>query len=112
MRVICDLVKPAPNAEWVAFHSFADGPEGGRYYDCHSIANMRHDQTILAYEMNGEPPYQSHGAPFWLRDEVELGFKQVKWIAAIEFVESFAHLGADRGGYNEDQELYGYLMPI
>jgi len=42
MRVICDLVKPAPNAEKVAFHSFADGPEGGRYYDCRSIANMRH----------------------------------------------------------------------
>jgi len=112
MRVICDLVKPAPNAEWVVFYSFADGPEGGRYYDCHPIANMRHDQTILAYEMNGEPLNESHGAPVRLRDEVELGFKQVKWIAAIEFVESFAHLGAGRGGYNEDQEFYGYRMPI
>jgi sulfoxide reductase catalytic subunit YedY len=47
-----------------------------------------------------------------LRDEVELGFKQVKWIAAIEFVESFAYLGAGQGGYNEDQEFYGYRMPI
>ena len=112
MRVICDLVKPAPNAEWVVFYSFADGPEGGRYYDCHPIANMRHEQTILAYEMNGEPLNESHGAPVRLRDEVELGFKQVKWIAAIEFVESFAHLGAGRGGYNEDQEFYGYRMPI
>jgi len=112
MRVICDLVKPAPNADWVVFYSFADGPEGGRYYDCHPIANMRHEQTILAYEMNGEPLNESHGAPVRLRDEVELGFKQVKWIAAIEFVESFAHLGAGRGGYNEDQEFYGYRMPI
>jgi len=112
MRVICDLVKPAPNAQWVVFYSFADGPEGGRYYDCHPIANMRHEQTILAYEMNGEPLNESHGAPVRLRDEVELGFKQVKWIAAIEFVESFAHLGAGRGGYNEDQEFYGYRMPI
>lgn len=112
MRVICDLVEPAPNANWVVFYSFADGPEGGRYYDCHPIANMRHEQTILAYEMNGEPLNESHGAPVRLRDEVELGFKQVKWIAAIEFVESFAHLGAGRGGYNEDQEFYGYRMPI
>jgi methionine sulfoxide reductase catalytic subunit len=112
MRVICDLVKPAPSAEWVVFYSFADGPEGGRYYDCHPIANMRHEQTILAYEMNGEPLNESHGAPVRLRDEVELGFKQVKWIAAIEFVESFAHLGAGQGGYNEDQEFYGYRMPI
>lgn len=112
MRVICDLVQPAPNAQWVVFYSFADGPEGGRYYDCHPIANMRHEQTILAYEMNGEPLNESHGAPVRLRDEVELGFKQVKWVAAIEFVESFAHLGAGRGGYNEDQEFYGYRMPI
>ncbi len=112
MRAICDLAKPAPSAEWVVFYSFADGPEGGRYYDCHPIANMRHEQTILAYEMNGEPLNESHGAPVRLRDEVELGFKQVKWIAAIEFVESFAHLGAGRGGYNEDQEFYGYRMPI
>ena len=112
MRVICDMVEPAPNANWVVFYSFADGPEGGRYYDCHPIANMRHEQTILAYEMNGERLNESHGAPVRLRDEVELGFKQVKWIAAIEFVESFAHLGAGRGGYNEDQEFYGYRMPI
>ncbi|HTY28048.1 MAG TPA: molybdopterin-dependent oxidoreductase [Mycobacterium sp.] len=112
MRVICDLVEPAPNAAWVVFYSFADGPEGGRYYDCHPIANMRHEQTILAYGMNGEPLNESHGAPVRLRDEVELGFKQVKWVAAIEFVESFAHLGAGQGGYNEDQEFYGYRMPI
>ena len=45
-------------------------------------------------------------------EKKKLGFKQVKWIAAIEFVESFAHLGAGRGGYNEDQEFYGYRMPI
>lgn len=112
MSVICDMVQPAHNANWVVFYSFADGPEGGRYYDCHPIGNMRHEQTMLAYEMNGEPLNESHGAPVRLRDEVELGFKQVKWIAAIEFVESFEHLGAGQGGYNEDQEFYGYRMPI
>ncbi len=112
MRHICELVRPADNARWVVFYSFAEGPVGGRYYDCHPIASMSHEQTILAYEMNGEPLNESHGAPLRLRDEVELGFKQVKWIEAIEFVESFAHLGAGQGGYNEDQEFYGYRMPI
>ena len=112
MSAICELVKPAAEAKWVVFYSFADGPEGGRYYDCHPIANMYHRQTILAYEMNGEPLNESHGAPLRLRDEVELGFKQVKWLAAIEFVASFDHLGAGYGGYNEDQEFYGYRMPI
>ncbi|GBG40034.1 hypothetical protein [Mycobacterium montefiorense] len=42
----------------------------------------------------------------------EIGFKQVKWIEAIEFVESFDHLGFGQGGYNEDHEFYGYRMPI
>ncbi len=112
MREICDLVRPAPNAKWVVFYSFADGPVGGRYYDCHPIASMYHDLTILAYEMNDAPLNESHGAPLRLRNEVELGFKQVKWIEAIEFVESFDHLGAGHGGYNEDQEFYGYRMPI
>ena len=112
MSHIMDLAQPHDRAKWVVFYSFADGPEGGRYYDCHPIENMRHELTILAYEMNGEPLNESHGAPLRLRDEVELGFKQVKWIESIEFVESFAHLGAGQGGYNEDQEFYGYRMPI
>nr|WP_244531008.1 molybdopterin-dependent oxidoreductase [Hyphomicrobium facile] len=53
-----------------------------------------------------------HGAPLRLRCENELGFKMVKWIAAIEFVNGFADLGAGQGGYNEDHEFYGYRMPI
>lgn len=112
MSDLLDIVKPRPEARWVVFYSFADGPVGGRYYDCHRIENMSHELTILAYEMNGEPLALVHGAPLRLRDEVELGFKQVKWIAAIEFVASFEHLGAGQGGYNEDQEFYGYRMPI
>jgi methionine sulfoxide reductase catalytic subunit len=36
----------------------------------------------------------------------------VKWIGAIEFVESFRHLGRGQGGFSEDHEFYGYRMPI
>jgi sulfoxide reductase catalytic subunit YedY len=70
------------------------------------------NSTILAYEMNGAPVSVLHGAPLRLRCENELGFKMVKWIAAIEFVHDFADLGAGQGGYNEDHEFYGYRMPI
>jgi methionine sulfoxide reductase catalytic subunit len=90
----------------------ADGADGGRYYDVHGIENMRHALTILAYEMNGAPVSVLHGAPLRLRCESELGFKMVKWIAAIEFVADLADLGAGQGGYNEDHEFYGYRMPI
>jgi DMSO/TMAO reductase YedYZ molybdopterin-dependent catalytic subunit len=76
------------------------------------MENMRHSLTILAYEMNGKPVSVLHGAPLRLRCENELGFKQVKWIEAIEFVHNFADLGGGRGGYNEDHEFYGRREPI
>ena len=88
------------------------GFRGRRLYDVHELHNMRHRLTILAYEMNGAPVSVLHGAPLRLRCENELGFKMVKWIAAIEFVRDFADLGAGQGGYNEDHEFYGYRMPI
>lgn len=112
MADLVDLVRPTSEARWVVFYSFSDGPVGGRYYDCHPIRNMAHELTILAYEMNDEPLIETYGAPVRLRDEVELGFKQVKWVESIEFVASFEHLGAGHGGYNEDQEFYGYRMPM
>lgn len=115
MADILALVRPLPDAKWVVFYSFAEGPEtpgSGRFYDCHRIEHMAHENTILAYERNGERLNVSYGAPLRLRNELELGFKQVKWVEAIELVESFDHLGAGFGGYNEDQEFFGYRMPI
>ena len=112
MRNILDLVKPMSKARYAVFYSLADGSDGGRYYDVHKIENMRHELTILAYEMNGAPVSVLHGAPLRLRCVNELGFKMVKWIVAIEFVHDFADLGAGQGGYNEDHEFYGYRMPI
>jgi len=41
-----------------------------------------------------------------------LGFTQVKWIRAIEFVDDFSRIGSGEGDYNEDHEFYGYKMPI
>ncbi|MBU9766611.1 molybdopterin-dependent oxidoreductase [Mycobacterium sp. TNTM28] len=114
MADILALVRPLPEARWVVFYSFADGaePGHGRYYDCHRIEHMREPLALLAYEMNGAPLSETHGAPLRLRNELELGFKQVKWIEAIEFVADFRTVGWGHGGYNEDHEYFGYRMPI
>lgn len=115
MADILEEVRPLPNAHWVVFYSFAEGSgpsTEGRYYDCHKIEHMREPTTLLAYEMNDAPLTVAHGAPLRLRNEHELGFKMVKWVQAIEFVESFERLGLGMGGYNEDHEYYGYRMPI
>ncbi len=112
MRDILDIVKPTRQARYAIFYSFAEGQEKGIYYDVHNMRNMRHELTILAYEMNGVTLPLIHGAPLRLRCENELGFKMVKWIRAIEFVHDYKHLGAGQGGYNEDHEFYGNRMSI
>lgn len=73
---------------------------------------MRSPMALLAYEMNGEPLGVVHGAPLRLRNEIELGFKQIKWIESIEFVDSFDNIGLGQGGSHEDYEYFGYRMPI
>jgi methionine sulfoxide reductase catalytic subunit len=112
MQTIVELVKPRPEASWVVFYSLGDGPDGGIYYDAHPIEQMRYRLTMLAYDMNGEPLSFGHGAPLRLRNEVQLGFKQVKWIKGIEFVAHFSEVGGGYGGYNEDHEFFGYRQSI
>jgi sulfoxide reductase catalytic subunit YedY len=112
MQTLLDLVKPKPEAKWVVFYSLGDGADGGRYYDAHPIEQMRYPLTMLAYDMNGEPLPYGHGAPLRLRNEVQLGFKQVKWIAGIELVADYRAIGGGYGGYNEDHEFFGYRQSI
>ncbi|GAB3523265.1 molybdopterin-dependent oxidoreductase [Arthrobacter monumenti] len=112
MQTIVDVVKPKPEAKWVIFYSFAEGPDGGIYYDAQPIEQMSYHLTMLAYDMNGEALPYGHGAPLRLRNEVQLGFKLVKWIKGIEFVEDFSEFGGGEGGYNNDHEFFGYRQSI
>jgi DMSO/TMAO reductase YedYZ molybdopterin-dependent catalytic subunit/thiosulfate reductase cytochrome b subunit len=112
VEAIMDKVRPLPQAKYVIVYSFQEGQDGGFYWDAHTIENMRHKLSILAYEMNGKPLPVLNGAPLRLRCENELGFKLVKWISALEFVEDFKHIGSGQGGYAEDHEFFGYSDPI
>jgi sulfoxide reductase catalytic subunit YedY len=106
------LVRPSPGVGAVVFYSFGEGAEGGQFYDSLSMQNALRPQTLLAYEKNFEPLNHLHGAPLRLRVENQLGFKMVKWIQAIEFVESAQAIYQDEGGYNEDHEYFGELANI
>ena len=112
MRTILDLVKPQPAAKWVVFYSLGEGADKGIYYDAHPIEHMGHRLTMLAYDMNDASLSFGHGAPLRLRNEIELGFKQVKWIKGIEFVAHFSEVGGGYGGYNQDHEFFGYRQSI
>ncbi len=106
------LVRPRTNARAIVFYSFGEGAETGQFYDSLSLESARHAQTLLAYEMNYQPLPPLHGAPLRLRVENQLGFKMVKWIQAIELVETVRTIHDGEGGYNEDKEYFGELASI
>jgi DMSO/TMAO reductase YedYZ molybdopterin-dependent catalytic subunit/thiosulfate reductase cytochrome b subunit len=112
MSTILDLVEPRPEARWVVFYSLGDGPDGGLYYDAHPIEQMRSPLAMLAYDMNDAPLTFGHGAPLRLRNEIQLGFKQVKWLAGLELVADFSEVAGGYGGYNPDHEFFGYRQSI
>jgi DMSO/TMAO reductase YedYZ molybdopterin-dependent catalytic subunit len=62
--------------------------------------------------MNYQPLDHLYGAPLRLRVENQLGFKMVKWIQAIEFVEDIRSVGRGEGGFAEDYEYFGELASI
>lgn len=118
LKTLIELVRPLPEATRVVFRSFGDGVEfvtgksHGRYYDSLSMANAFHPQSLLAYEMNGQPLPLLHRAPLRLRVENQLSFKMVKWIESIEFVKDLTEVGEGEGGYAEDHEYFGELADI
>ena len=112
LATLAEHVKPASEVRFVVFHSFGEGMYGGEYYDCHSMTDAMHPQSILAYEMNGQPLARLYGAPLRLRVENQLGYKQVKWIKSVEFVASIEHVGKGHGGKNEDDEYYDLIANI
>jgi DMSO/TMAO reductase YedYZ molybdopterin-dependent catalytic subunit len=105
-------VKPKPSAKVVAFYSFGESLYGGVYYDTQSLENVLKPECLLASAMNGVSLPVEYGAPLRLRVENQLGYKMVKWIERIEFIESEKSLGKGEGGSNEDQEYFDLLPNI
>lgn len=96
---VLDLVKPRPNARWVAVHC-ADG-----WWDSYSLDQFEalHEQTLLAYGMNGADLPVQHGAPVRLRVERQLGWKSLKYVDRIELVEDYRRLGYGKGSLVADE---------
>lgn len=102
-----DIVGVHPEARYAVFHAFNDDGRDIDYYDAHDIEQLLQPTSILAYEMNHHPLSLQYGAPLRLRNENQLGFKQVKWIESIELVRTYADEGLGEGGFREDNEFVG-----
>jgi DMSO/TMAO reductase YedYZ molybdopterin-dependent catalytic subunit len=78
-------------AKYVAFYGNDD------YMECIDMASALHPQSILATKYAGEPITAPFGAPLRLRTAVKLGYKNPKWIRAIEVTNVYP------GGFWEEQ---------
>lgn len=58
---------------------------GRDYYIGVDMPSALHPQTLLAYEMNGQPLTDRHGAPLRLVIPVKYGIKNIKRIGRIEY---------------------------
>jgi len=70
----------------------------GAYYVGVEMESMLHPQTLLAYEMNGAPLTQEHGAPLRLVITIKYGVKNLKRIGTIRYSRARpADYWAERG---------------
>jgi DMSO/TMAO reductase YedYZ molybdopterin-dependent catalytic subunit len=71
-----------------------------KYYVGLDMASALHPQTLLCYEMNGQPLTAGHGAPLRLVTPLKYGIKHLKRIGTIAFADTrpkdfWAELGYD-----------------
>jgi len=75
------------------------------YYESLDMATAMHPQSLLCYEMYGQPLTRKHGAPLRLSIPTKIGYKQAKYLTNLKV----SHV-LERAGYWEDQgysEFYG-----
>ena len=99
------------DARYVVFRC-ADLFNGDNYYESIDLIDAFHPQTILALAMNGAPLTVPHGAPVRLRVERQLGYKQAKYVMAIDAVASLDGVGQGKGGFWEDNADYDWYAGI
>lgn len=83
LRPVLEAAGVAPNARFVALHTF-DGHD-----DSIDMLDALHPQTILAYGMNGRDLPVAHGAPVRLRVETQVGYKSRKYLHRLVVSERF-----------------------
>jgi len=100
---VLDRCAPRLNARYVVFHCMdVQEADGAPYYESIDLLDAVHPQTILAYGLNGAALTVGHGAPLRLRVELQIGYKNAKYVDRIELVERLSAIGRGRGGWWED----------
>ena len=108
---LLDMAKVKKEAKFIVFRC-ADLYHGKPYYESIDMVDAYHPQTIIAHALNGEPLPEKNGAPYRMRIERQLGYKQAKYVQAIEAVTSFDQIGQGGGGFWEDFAGYQWYAGV
>jgi len=111
LATVLDAAGARNTARYVVFRC-ADQIGGVDYYEVIDMIDARHPQTILAHMLNHKPLTIQNGAPVRLRVERQLGYKQAKYIQAIQLVSDLSKVGEGKGGYWEDRIDYEWYAGI
>jgi DMSO/TMAO reductase YedYZ molybdopterin-dependent catalytic subunit len=88
---VLDLVGTSPAAKYVVFMPYDD------WWGSLDMVDALHDQTLLAYGMNGRDLPTEHGAPLRLRVARQLGYVSIKYLSRITVTDSLAAFGRGLG---------------
>jgi DMSO/TMAO reductase YedYZ molybdopterin-dependent catalytic subunit len=107
LRDVLAQADPLPSAHALEFVS-AETP----YVDSLTLEQSSVQDVMLAYEMDGRPLSRAHGAPLRLVIPEMYGYKNVKWLAAINLVPRaldgyWEQLGYDRDAWVGRSNGYG-----
>jgi DMSO/TMAO reductase YedYZ molybdopterin-dependent catalytic subunit len=95
-QTLFDAVKPKKEAKFLHFYSADD------YYEHISLEELLKTRVIFAYEMDDKPLPDIYGGPFRLLMPSKYGYKSVKTIMRIEFVEKDGIGYWSNYGYSKD----------
>ncbi len=95
-QTLFDAVKPKKEAKFLHFYSADD------YYEHISLEELLKARVIFAYEMDDKPLPDIYGGPFRLLMPSKYGYKSVKTIMRIEFVEKDGIGYWSNYGYSKD----------
>ena len=98
-KVLFDAVRPRAEAKYLYFYSADD------YYEYISLKELLKPRVLFAYEMNGGPLPGEYGGPLRLLMPSKYGYKSVKSIVRLEFLEKDGIGYWSKYGYSRDATI-------
>ncbi|MCX5798199.1 MAG: molybdopterin-dependent oxidoreductase, partial [Proteobacteria bacterium] len=98
-KTLFDTVKLKKQAKFLYFYSADD------YYEFISIEDLLKPRVLFVYEMNDGPLPDIHGGPLRLIIPFKYGYKSVKTIVRLDFVEKSGTGYWSKFGYDKDGNI-------